>query len=108
VAKLRYALLRRLTAGDVVEVVEALLVKAKTGDVAAARELLNRAVGKAVAPVELSGPGGEALAAGVSAADVQIVIVQALKDMPEARQKVAQALRELHDQHRATLDRPQP
>jgi hypothetical protein len=108
VNRLRAELLRAVTPQDVRDVVQVLLAKAKGGDVAAARELLNRALGKPVAPVELSGPDGERLGTGLSLADVQLAIVEALADEPGARVKVAQALKELHERHRATADGPAP
>lgn len=46
VAKLREALLAAVTAKDLREVVKALIREAKKGDVAAARELLDRTIGK--------------------------------------------------------------
>src|SRR3954451_23843505 len=50
VARLRSALLRSVSPADVGEVAAALLAQAKAGDVAAARELLQRLLGP---PVEL-------------------------------------------------------
>jgi hypothetical protein len=100
VQKLRAALLARVTVEDLRQVVDALLVKAKAGDVVAARELLNRTVGKPVAPVEVSGPDGERLGAGLSLGDVQLAIIEALADEPSARLKVAQTLKELHERER--------
>ena len=46
VAELRKAALEAVTATDMREVVAALLVKAKTGDVPAVRELMERTLGK--------------------------------------------------------------
>lgn len=48
VAKLRKALLDTVTAEDVAEVVRALVAQAKNGDVVAAREVLDRTIGKAL------------------------------------------------------------
>ena len=50
VARLRAALLRSVTPEDIVDVARALLAQAKEGDVAAAKELLQRLLGP---PVEL-------------------------------------------------------
>jgi hypothetical protein len=100
VQKLRAALLGRVGVGDIRQVVDALLAKAKAGDIVAIRELLNRTVGKPVAPVDLSGPDGGRLGPGLSLADVQLAIVEALADEPGARLKVAQALKELHERQR--------
>lgn len=49
VAKLRSALLRRVSTDDIREVVDKLLELAKGGDLAAIRELLDRTLGKPVA-----------------------------------------------------------
>jgi hypothetical protein len=49
VAELRSALLASVTAGDVREIIEALKKAAKSGDTTAAREILDRTVGRAVA-----------------------------------------------------------
>jgi hypothetical protein len=49
VAKLRSALLRAVTTADLKEVIQALVWKAKEGDVQAIRELLNRTLGPAEA-----------------------------------------------------------
>lgn len=46
VARLRAALLRSVTADDIETVVRALIERARSGDVAAARELLDRCLGK--------------------------------------------------------------
>lgn len=46
VARLRAALVRAVTPEDIAAVVEALIEKARSGDVAAARELLDRTLGK--------------------------------------------------------------
>ncbi len=46
VARLRAALVRAVTPEDIAAVVEALVKKARSGDVAAARELLDRTLGK--------------------------------------------------------------
>jgi hypothetical protein len=51
VARLRSALLRAVTPADLKAVLAALVKKAKRGDVAAARELLDRLFGKGTAPV---------------------------------------------------------
>lgn len=49
VARLRASLLRAIEPHDIEEVVKALLEQAKAGDAVAAREVLNRALGKAEA-----------------------------------------------------------
>ena len=50
-AQIRQAMLAAMTEDDVKAIVRALVEKAKTGDVIAAREVLNRAIGK---PAQLS------------------------------------------------------
>ena len=52
-ALLRAALMDAVTPADVREIIEALIVRAKEGDIAAAREVLDRTLGKA-------GPGDDA------------------------------------------------
>jgi hypothetical protein len=99
VQKLRMALLDAVTDDDIREVVGVLLTRAKGGDLAAIRELLNRTIGKPIAPVELLGADGEPLA-GLTLADVQLAVVEALAEEPAAKVKVAEALRELHDRSR--------
>ncbi len=54
-AKLRSALVKAVTPDDMQAVVAALIVKAKAGDVLAARELLDPTVGKAPAAISLDG-----------------------------------------------------
>ena len=55
VNRLRVALLRAVTPADLKAVVRKLVKLAKGGDVAACKELLDRCLGKSVAPVELAG-----------------------------------------------------
>ena len=50
VGRLRAALIRALTPEDAEAIVRALIEKAKDGDVQAARELLNRTVGRPLEP----------------------------------------------------------
>ena len=52
--QLRSAVLRAVTPDDIAEVIRALVVAAKGGDVMAARELLNRVAGKPATFMELS------------------------------------------------------
>jgi hypothetical protein len=102
---LRSKLYEAVTPEDFAQVVTALVDGAKAGKLPFVRELLDRLIGKPPQAVHVSGAEtGDEDGPGVSVVDLQIVIVQALKDMPEARQRVAQALRELHEQHRATED----
>ena len=54
VAALRSVLLDAVTPADLVAVVAALIDRAKAGDVPAIREVLDRAVGKAVLPVDVA------------------------------------------------------
>jgi hypothetical protein len=53
-AKIRAVLLRRFTPAAAAEIVDALIGKAKKGDLAAIRELLDRTIGKPTQAVELS------------------------------------------------------
>jgi hypothetical protein len=95
VHKLRYALLRHVKKEDLLEVVDALLAKAKEGDLPSIRELLNRRIGRPTLPVEVTGADGEKLAAGPSLGDIQLTVIQALVSFPQARQAVADALHRL-------------
>lgn len=53
VAELRRAMLEGVTAGDVRAIVKALVKQARGGDLAAAREILDRTMGKARSTVEI-------------------------------------------------------
>lgn len=53
-AAFREAILAAVTPEDVQDIVRVLLAEAKTGNIHAAREVLDRLVGKSVAPVEVS------------------------------------------------------
>ena len=88
-----------VTGDDLREIIGALVTKAKAGNVPAAREVLDRLIGKPVQAVHLEGPDGESLP-GLSLADLQLAVVEALADEPSARAKVAQALRGLYDRTR--------
>jgi hypothetical protein len=69
---------------------------AENGDKVSFKILLEHMIGKPVATVHLSGADGEKLA-GLSLADVQLAVVEALADEPGARIKVAAKLKELHE-----------
>ncbi|MCC6423752.1 MAG: hypothetical protein IT447_09770 [Phycisphaerales bacterium] len=58
ITRLRSALLKAVTTEDIAEVVQMLMDKAKAGDVAAARELLDRTIGKARQPVDVTSGDG--------------------------------------------------
>ena len=94
VHRLRAALLSADTPEDVKEIVYKLVSMAKQGDIAAAKELLDRTLGKPVTAVELSGADGEPL---LQFARLQEVIMAALAEFPDARIAVALRLRELID-----------
>lgn len=53
VSQLRAALLDAVTPEDIAQVVQMLVAKAKDGDMAAVKELLDRALGKARQPLQL-------------------------------------------------------
>ena len=57
VAKLRSAMLSAVTQKDFREVVKALIQRAKAGDVAAIRELLDRCIGKPTLPLDIEVDG---------------------------------------------------
>lgn len=94
---LRAALLASIRPEDIREVIEMLLAKAKRGDVVAARELLDRTLGKPAQAVAVTGPDGEPL--GVTLQAVQVAVLAALEPHPEAKFAVAARLRELSLEH---------
>lgn len=57
VHELRKALYAAVKPKDISEVIKMLVGKAKAGDVVAAKELLDRMLGKATQPIETDGPG---------------------------------------------------
>ena len=101
VHRLRSALLNAVTPEDVKEIIYKLVSMAKQGDIAAAKELLDRTLGKPVTAVELSGADGEPL---LQFARLQEAIMTALAKFPEAKVAVALSLRELIDAEQ--LERP--
>src|ERR1700721_2116506 len=54
---------------ELAEIFSALALKAKSGDVAAEKELFDRAWGKATQPLEVGGPNGEPLETNLSKSD---------------------------------------
>jgi hypothetical protein len=91
-------LLRTVTAEDIEAVVRTLIEKAKKGDVVAARELLDRTIGKPASAIELSGTVGAPI--GVSFAEVQTAIYESVKNEPQARAKIPAAIRGLIESRR--------
>ena len=61
VHRLRSALLDAVTPDDIGEIVQKLISMAKSGDIAAIKELLDRTLGKPIARGELTGADGAAL-----------------------------------------------
>ena len=59
VAELRAALLERIADGDLRDIVEMLLSKAKAGDIAAAKEVLDRAIGRPQQGIDLNATSEE-------------------------------------------------
>lgn len=93
-AELRQAALDATTPEMVRAIMRKLAVAAmKDGDVAAARLVLEYAMGKPTQAIELSGPDGEPFALGWAA--VRSAILDALRPFGEARVAVALRLREL-------------
>jgi hypothetical protein len=91
---MRVRLYARVSDDDFNDIVDNLVSLAKQGDVAAAKLLIEHLCGKPVQAVTVSGPDGERL--GITLADIQVIIVEALADNPDARQKVVDKLRALH------------
>src|SRR5262245_35289336 len=102
--RLRYALLSAVKREDIREVAAALLDKAKGGDVAAIKELLDRVMGRPTQALALSGPDGEQLTLSVQT--LTSVVLGALGDHPDAKVKVAAKLRELTTAGGATPSEP--
>src|SRR5262245_45165203 len=90
--RLRYALLAAVKREDIREVVRALVEKAKGGDVAAIKELLDRCLGRARQNLELTGPGGGPVA--LNTHQLTAVILECLPDA-ESRLRAASKLKEL-------------
>lgn len=93
VGLLRQMLLDTVTDDDFREVVTALVAKAKSGDLPAVKELLDRMLGKPAQAVAVTDADGEPL--GMNLAVLQKAILDALKDFPSARLAVAVKLEEL-------------
>jgi hypothetical protein len=88
VNQLRSALLRASTPKDVKEVMAALLKEAKAGDVAAAKEWLDRTVGKAPQAVAITDAEGESL----GGAAMMAVVLEVLSPHPDIKAQVAARL----------------
>jgi hypothetical protein len=97
VAALRAKLYAAVTEADLQEVVQALLTKAKAGDVPAVRELLDRLLGKPPQAVHLA--GSEESPLQITLADLQLVVWDVLADHPDLKVKLAERLRQLHAEH---------
>lgn len=59
VNNLRAALVNAVTRADIEAIAEKLVERAKAGDVQAAREVLDRCIGKSMQPVEHTGAAGQ-------------------------------------------------
>ena len=92
---LRARLYAAVTEADLQEVVQALLAKAKEGNIPAVKELLDRLIGKPPQAIQLSG-GDES----ITLADLQLVVWDVLSDHPALKAKLADRLREFHAQQR--------
>lgn len=71
VAQVRATLMRAVKLQDIKAIVQSLIERAKNGDVVAAREVLDRILGKSMQAIELT---GDSLATTAIRADVQIFI----------------------------------
>jgi hypothetical protein len=113
VARLRTALYACVTEADLQEVVGTLLREAKAGKPWAVRELLDRLLGRPPQAVHLTGDAGDDKPAGeVNLTDLQILVWEILEGHPDLRARLAQRLREFHDQRRpadpGVCDGPRP
>lgn len=93
--ELRKVLLDAVEPRHVEGVYRVMLRAALEGDIAAARVVLDYAVGKPMQAVEVSGPDGGPL--GGDLGQLQAVILAALARFPEARFAVAAELRAVRD-----------
>jgi hypothetical protein len=105
VARLRSALLAAVTEDDIAAVVAKLIELAKAGDVHAAKELLDRVLGKSVAAVELT--TAEAPAEELTHEE-RLARLVALLDHHRQRQKEEAELVEAIGQGREVCDTPPP
>jgi hypothetical protein len=92
----RRRLLDAVDPAQVEEIGRKLTTLAAGGDLEAARTILPYLLGRPPASVEVSGPDGEPLAV-MNWLVVQRMLMDALKNYPEARAKVAEGLMRLHD-----------
>jgi hypothetical protein len=88
---LRSRLYAAVTEEDLTEVVQALITKAKEGNIPAAKELLDRLLGRPPQAIELSGAEES-----ITLADLQLVVWDVLSGHPELKAKLAEKLRALH------------
>jgi hypothetical protein len=93
VARLTSELYDAAKDGRFKEATEAIFDRACAGDVAAYKVLSDRLLGKARMFLDVSTDDGKSL--GLTLADIQIAIYNAVKDDPKAKLKVAAALKEL-------------
>jgi hypothetical protein len=100
-ARLRAVLYERVSDEDFREMVERQVELAKGGDKVAFKILVEHLIGKPIQAVQLSGPEGEKLE-GVSIADVQLAVIEALSRHPQARAEVAEAFKSLYDRSRSS------
>jgi hypothetical protein len=109
VARLRTLLYSSVSDDDVRAVFAQLVEGAKAGKLAFIRELLDRLIGKPPQAVHLTGDAGEDTGGGeVNLADLQLLVWELLEGHPDLRTKLAQRLREYHDQHRPADAGPRP
>jgi hypothetical protein len=88
--ELKKALMACATETDIQDIYKSMLRAAKTGDVAAAKVLLDHLLGRPSQSVEISGPDGEP--AKLNLSSLTAVILTALGPDHDARWRVAEAL----------------
>jgi hypothetical protein len=98
----RMQFLDAIAEGTIPALARQLQIKALGGDLDCAKILLDYCLGKPVAAMEISGPGGESL--GINFHAVTAVVLDALADDPSKRIEVAAKLMELDDALDADAD----
>ena len=102
--ELRKAIVDAATDDEVRQVAAKLRDLALDGDTAAAKLWLSYVAGQPAQTVELTGLDGATL--GISVERLQIALLAAVGDLPEARERIARSLRQLvSDVHAGTPER---
>jgi hypothetical protein len=93
--EMRSLLYSRVTAEEFNAILDRMIALAQDGNVPAAKLLIEHLCGKPLQAVQVSGADGEKL--GLSVADVQLAVIEALADDQSAKAKVAVKMKELYE-----------